>query len=95
LNFPSGPSSHQKNQKMETQFNITEHFLVPEHIKLTEEEKTILLNKYNITIKQLPMIDIKDPALKDLNPKVGEVIKIVRWSPTSKTTEFYRVVVDG
>ncbi|MBS3175450.1 DNA-directed RNA polymerase subunit H [Candidatus Woesearchaeota archaeon] len=80
---------------METQFNITEHFLVPEHIKLTEEEKTILLNKYNITIKQLPMIDIKDPALKDLNPKVGEVIKIVRWSPTSKTTEFYRVVVDG
>ena len=77
------------------EFKISEHFLVPEHVKLNDEEKSKLLARYNITTKQLPMINIKDPAIKDLNSKTGDVIKIIRWSPTSKATEFYRVVIDG
>lgn len=77
------------------EFKITEHFLVPEHIKLSEEEKNKLLGKHNISVKQLPMIKLTDPAIKHLDAKVGDVIKIVRWSPTAKTTEFYRMVVNG
>ena len=80
---------------MEEQFNITEHFLVPEHIKLTEQEKSELLEKYNISQKQIPMIKITDPAIKHLNVKYGDIIKITRWSPTSKITEFYRMAING
>lgn len=72
-----------------------QHSLVPEHIKLGEEEKKKILGKYNLSIKQLPHILIKDPAIVDLGPEVGDVIKIKRASPTIKETEYYRVVVDG
>ena len=71
------------------------HILQPKHVKLKSDEVKKLLDKYNISSKQLPMINIKDPALKDLGVKTGDIIKIVRWSPTSKATEFFRVVIDG
>ncbi len=77
------------------EFKVTDHFLVPEHTKLSEEEKQKLLEKHNISLKQLPMIKLTDPAIQPLGPKVGDVIRIKRWSPTSKITEFYRLVVNG
>lgn len=36
-----------------------------------------------------------DPAIKLLNCKVGDVIKIIRRSETAGETEYYRVVVKG
>lgn len=71
------------------------HFLVPEHVKLTEEEKNEFLEKNNVSAKQLPQILARDPAIKLLNANVGDLIKISRKSPTAKRTEFYRVVVNG
>jgi len=71
------------------------HFFVPEHIKLTDEQKYELLKKYNISIKQLPMIHVNDPALKDMDAKIHDVILVRRASQTAKETEYYRVVVDG
>ncbi len=71
---------------------IQDHVLVPKHVLLTKEEAQALFSKYNITPAQMPMISIKDPAIKDLNGEVGDVIKILRNSPTEKDAVFYRIV---
>ena len=75
--------------------NILKHNLVPEHTKLSEEEKKKVLEYYNISIKQLPKILLNDPAIQHFQPQIGDVIKIRRKSPTAKETLFYRVVVRG
>jgi len=77
------------------EINIFKHNLVPEHIKIDEKEKEKVLEKYNISLLQLPKIKLKDPALASLDVKSGDVIKIIRPSPTNKETIFYRVVVHG
>jgi len=79
---------------MTEEFKITNHILVPEHIKLTNEETKIILDKYNISKFQLPKISIKDPAILELALKIGDVIKIKRESVTAKQSDFFRVVVD-
>lgn len=79
----------------EKNFNIEEHELVPKHIKLTEEEKNKLLNELNISLRQLPMILASDPMAKKLDAKPGDIIKIIRKSPTAKESIYYRVVVHG
>lgn len=74
---------------------IEKHQLVPKHIILSEEEKTELLKKLKINLRQLPRILITDPAIADKNPKVGDVVKIIRKSMTAGETVYYRVVVRG
>ena len=61
---------------------------------MSEQEVTKLLERFNITKRQLPKILKNDPAIKHLNPKPGDVIKIIRESPTAKESEYYRVVVE-
>ena len=78
---------------MAKNFDVTKHVLVPKHKKLSEREAQELLKKLNISFKQLPKIFINDPAIKHLNPKVGDIIKIERISPTSKKTVYYRGVI--
>lgn len=78
---------------MAVKINITKHFLVPKHTKLSEKEKEELLKKYKITLKELPRIKKDDPAITSLNAKSGDVIKIERESPTSKKAIFYRGVL--
>ncbi len=75
--------------------NISKHLLVPKHIKLSEKDKDKLLEKYNISVTQLPKILQKDPAIKDLKLKQGDVVKIIRKSSTAGETEFYRGVSNG
>lgn len=70
-----------------------QHQLVPEHEKISDEEKAELLEYHNITTKQLPKILITDPAIKHLQPKENDVIKITRNSPTAGQITFYRGVV--
>ena len=72
--------------------NVQQHVLVPKHVLMTEEEVNQLLTKYNISKKQMPGISAKDPTIKDLNVKGGDIIKIIRNSPTQVKSEFYRVV---
>ena len=74
-------------------FKVQEHILVPKHIKLEAEKAEGLLKKYNISKLQLPKISGKDPAIKELNVKTGDVIKISRDSGTAGKTVFYRVVI--
>ncbi len=71
------------------------HVLVPEHKKLSEKEKKALLEKFNITIKELPQILKTDPAIQGLNAKEGDIIMIKRNSPTAGESIYYRVVVSS
>jgi len=75
--------------------DITQHVLVPNHTKLSEQKKADVLKKYNISVYQLPQILKSDPAIARLNPKPGDVIKIVRKSQTAGKHVFYRVVVSA
>jgi len=77
------------------QVDTTTHNLVPPHAKLSDKEKQDLLHHYNITIKELPMILIKDPAITTLILKDGDIIKIVRPSRTAGEAIFYRRVVNA
>jgi DNA-directed RNA polymerase subunit H len=80
---------------MAEEFNITKHSLVPEHIILKEDEKKSLLENYNLNINQFPMILQSDAAITHLNPQIGDIVKIIRDSPTNDKQIFYRVVVHG
>lgn len=74
---------------------IEEHVLIPKHTKLSQKAKEDLLEKYGIKDQQLPKIIINDPAIMKLDPKVGDVIKIIRKTRTAGTSEFYRVVINA
>ncbi|MEW6063056.1 MAG: DNA-directed RNA polymerase subunit H [Nanoarchaeota archaeon] len=80
---------------MEEKFDILQHNLVPKHVKINEEEKKELLKKYNIVLNQLPKISDTDPVAKILGAKANDVIKIIRKSPTTGESAYYRVVVHG
>jgi len=75
------------------EYDVLKHELVPKHIILTEEEKKELLEKLNITPKQLPKILISDPVVKAIGAKKGDIIKIIRKSVTAGESIYYRVVV--
>ena len=75
-------------------FDIAKHALVPKHSKLSEKDKTALLEKYKITVKELPRIGSQDSAIVNLEVKQGDVIKIVRKSATAGESIFYRGVFD-
>jgi len=75
--------------------DIEKHELVPKHIIMNEKEKQELLEKYGITLKQLPRILISDPMIQAMNGNIGDVVKIIRKSQTAGETVYYRVVVKG
>ena len=75
-------------------FKVDKHILTPKHYKLGDKEKQHLLEKYNVTSKELPKILKIDSAIKELNSKPGDIIKITRKSQTAGESIFYRVVTD-
>jgi len=79
---------------MKKKFKVDKHLLIPKHSKLSDAQKEKLLEKYNISMRELPRILKSDPAIISLDAKLGDVIKIVRKSPTASEAIFYRVVVD-
>ena len=85
-------TSRKKSTTKETTQII--HELVPEHSKLTEKQKEELFNKYEISIKEMPKISVNDPAIRHLDPKENDIIKIKRKSPTAGSSVFYRGVIN-
>lgn len=67
------------------------HVLQPKHTLLKKDEVDKLLEKYNISLAQLPKIKITDPSLPE-GSEVGSVVKIERKEEDA-THEFYRVVI--
>ncbi|MCP3685668.1 MAG: DNA-directed RNA polymerase subunit H [bacterium] len=72
--------------------DVKKHILVPKHTKLSEKDKQELFKKYNITAEQLPKILKNDAAIAGMGLKPGDVIKVVRESPTAGESIFYRVI---
>tara|TARA_Y100000310_G_scaffold220467_1_gene221990 strand:+ start:235 stop:486 length:252 start_codon:yes stop_codon:yes gene_type:complete len=72
---------------------ITTHKLVPKHIRLTDDQKKEILEKYNISLSQLPRISREDPALRKVEINPGDLIKIIRPSVARGEVEYFRVVI--
>ncbi len=79
--------------KKEEKFDVHLHYLVPKHIKMSEKEKKEMLEKYKISLNDLPQIFMDDPAIAHLELTTDDVIKIERSSQTTKTSYFYRRVI--
>lgn len=75
--------------------DVTQHKLVPKHVKINDKEKKELFKKYNIQVRDLPKILITDPAIESTDAKEGDIIKITRESLTAGTTTYYRRVVNA
>jgi DNA-directed RNA polymerases I, II, and III subunit RPABC1 len=86
--------------EQELSFNITKHQLVPKHVKVDDEEKKHILEKYakhpdgNIHIEMLPAIFINDPVAKFYGFKVDDLIRIERPRLDGYFDYTYRVVTN-
>ena len=67
--------------------------LVPKFEVLNEEEKQSYFDKYNVTKSGSLKISYKDPMVKYYGAKPGDVVRVIRVSPTSGFTVSYRLVV--
>jgi len=72
-------------------YNPLDNILQTEFIKLTEEEKTILLSHYDIKDSNLPKMDINDKISKFYDCKEKDILKITRYN-TNGIQYYYRIV---
>lgn len=75
-------------------FDIFKHELVPRHEILTLKEREQILTQYKIQPYQLPEIKVSDPAVKAVGAKPGDILRVIRKSPTAGTHIAYRYVVE-
>lgn len=61
---------------------------------MSASEKKEFFVTFRTTEKNIPHILASDPAIKHMNPKGGDVVRITRVSPVSSTSVYYRVVVE-
>ena len=73
-------------------FNITHHEIVPRHILLNQEEIEMILKQYQTTRAQLPKLLTTDPVAKYYGMKAGDVCKIIRQSPMTGESYYYRIL---
>lgn len=75
----------------ETQYNVTEHHLVPRHVKLAAEEADKVLDDLCVKNRYLlPAISNTDPVARYLLLQAGDIVRIERPSPTSGRAIAYR-----
>lgn len=72
-----------------------EHELIPKHVLLSQEEVKEVLARYRIAPYQLPHIKASDPAAREIKAAPGDIIRIIRKSPTAGEATAYRYVVEG
>lgn len=73
--------------------NLIDFKYCPKAIMLNEEEIKQVLKDYNVSKKQLPQFEKKDPLVRYYNGRKGDMFKIIRSSPVSGVAIAYRVVV--
>lgn len=76
-------------------FQVGRHVLVPKHEVLPKNKVDELLERYKITLYQLPLIKSSDPAVKEIDGNPGDVIKITRESQTAGKAIIYKLVIEG
>ena len=85
---------------MSDEINVLEHELVPEHYLLKKEDSDKILAALKLTRDQLPKIRLSDPCVVTLDKisgplEEGQIVKIVRKSPTSGVSVCYRLIIRG
>jgi len=76
-------------------FNIFGHVLVPKHEIVAAQDREKLLNEYRVQPYQLPRLKASDPGAKAIGAKPGDIVRIIRDSPTAGKYTSYRYVVEG
>lgn len=82
-------------EEREGKLDILENELVPKHILLNKKEAEKMLKQYKIEPYQLPYIKSSDPVVTAIGAKPGDIIKIIRKSPTASEAFAYRYVIEG
>jgi len=82
-------------RKVSKQFNVLEHELVPKHIVLDKETAELVLKTLNVKPYQLPWIYESDPAARAAGAKAGDIVMIIRDSPTAGKSVCFRYVRRG
>ncbi len=75
-------------------FNIFDHVLVPKHEIVKPDEREKLLHEYRVEPFQLPHLKASDPAVVAIGAKPGDIVRIIRDSPTAGKYVSYRHVVE-
>lgn len=76
-------------------FNIFEHVFVPKHEIISAQEREKLLSNYRVQPYQLPRLKASDPAVKAIDAKPGDIVRVIRDSQTAGKYTSYRYVVEG
>jgi len=76
-------------------FHLFDHILVPKHEILKGEERDNLLKEFRVKPYQLPKIKSSDPAARAIGARPGDIVKVIRDSPTAGKYVSYRYVVEG
>ena len=74
---------------------VIDHYLVPQHILLSPDEKENYLTIFNHQIRDMKKILLNDPIAKFYGAKVGDMFKIIRPSITAGKDIDYRIVIPG
>jgi DNA-directed RNA polymerase I, II, and III subunit RPABC1 len=74
---------------------VIDHYLVPQHILLSSEEKESYLTTFNHQLRDMKKILVNDPIAKFYGAKVGDMFKIIRPSITAGKDIDYRIVIPG
>nr|MCS7387056.1 DNA-directed RNA polymerase subunit H [Candidatus Culexmicrobium cathedralense] len=80
---------------MGKKFSIFDHELVPQHILLSKEEAKKVLRELGVKPNCLPLLRASDPAARAIGAKPGDIVKIIRRSPTAGEAVIYRYVIPG
>lgn len=75
--------------------SVFKHELVPKHEILNEGEAKEMLEVIKTSPSKLPKILSTDPAAVELGARPGNIIRVIRRSPTAGETKYYRVVIRG
>jgi len=84
-----------KDEKERILKKILEHEYVPKAEVLSKEEAKKVLKRLHARVWQLPWLRASDPLALAIGAKPGDVVRIVRRSPTSGESIAYRFVVPG
>jgi len=75
--------------------DILKHAWIPQHVLLDKKEAMAILEKFKISPSQLPWILASDPVARSLGAKPGDIIMVVRESPTAGKVATFRIVMPG
>ena len=84
-----------KTKAEEVLEKVLNHELMPKAEVVPKDNAKMLLRRLNAAPWQLPWIRSTDPLVRSLGAKPGDIIKIIRKSPTAGEIEIYRFVVPG